>query len=415
MSGVTVTGDGLPVRTPRPPAESQAPRSGEPPAAEEPEQEKRRRRAMLLLLLLLSLLVLLTGIALWYFLFRQPIPLPLPTVIDLPGYTTSIYGSTTPIGVATSPDGSRIYVAQSGGDRTVAIFDARGNRVGVAQPPVSSGDEHVPVWLAIDPITSQLYVSDRPAGEVYVFDQDGGYMHSFALAVPIGGWQPIGLAFDAAGNLYVADLAAARARVEKFDRSGNLVQTFGEADRLSFPNGVAVDKAGNVIVADSNNGRLLAYRPDGTALAQVGRGVGVGELGMPRGLAIDGRGRIYVGDTTAQGVLVFGLAVGQTATDQPAPGSHSGPIPVGYFGGRTYVRGATAQALPAPPGGTSPPSAESGSPAQATGAIFDYLGFIGGPGVEDGRFTFPNGVAADGRGRIYVSDTGNNRIQIWSY
>lgn len=399
MAGIVVTGDGRPLVAPP------------SPAADEPGDERRRRRAVLLLLLLLSLLLLLAGIAVWYFLFRQPITLPLPTVIDLPGYTTSIYGSTTPIGVASSPDGSRIYVAQSGGARAVAIFDASGNRLGLAQPPASTGAEHVPVYLAIDPLSGQLYVSDRPTGKVFVYDRDGGYMHELALAAPIAGWQPIGLAFDAAGSLYVADIAALNPRVEKFDRAGNLVQTFGEGDGLSFPNGLAIDKVGNVIVADSNNGRLLAYRPDGTALAQVGRGVGVGELGMPRGVAIDGRGRIYVGDTTAQGVLVFGLVTSPPdASDAP-----SGAAPVGYFGGRTYVRGTAAQGLPVPGEGSSPTSAGSGGSTQATGATFDYLGFIGGPGIEDGRFTFPNGVAVDGRGRIYVSDTGNNRVQIWSY
>ena len=170
----------------------------------------------------------------------------------------------------------------------------------------------------------------------------------------------MGLAFDSTGNLYVADLAGATPRVEEFDRSFNLVRMFGEADSMSFANGVAIDGKGNVYVADSDNGRVLVYRPDGTALTQVGRGTAEGELGMPRGLAIDGRGRLYVVDNTAQGVAVMQL------TDGTAP-------------------------------------------------KLDYLGFLGGPGIEDGRFTFPNGVAVDGRGRLYVTDTSNDRVQTWSY
>jgi DNA-binding beta-propeller fold protein YncE len=369
MSGAVTTGDGLPVLVPKEPTGSQGPGTPETPAPEGPavpeapadrDEDKRRRRAIALLLLLLALLTLLIGIAIWYFLFRQPIPLPVPTVVDLPAYTTAMYGADGPVGVASSPDGSRIYVAQSGGDHVVLIFDAAGNQVGRAEPPASTGSEHVPVWLALDPLTSQLYVSDRPKGQVYVYDADGGYMHTFTATVPIPGWQPMGLAFDTAGNLYVADLAGPNRRVEKYDRSGNLVQTFGEADHLNFPNGVAVDAKGNVIIADSNNGRLMAYRPDGTLLAQVGRGVGVGELGMPRGVAIDGRERIYIGDTTAQAIEVMQLDDGSAPSIQ-------------------------------------------------------HLGLLGGPGIEDGRFTYPNGVAVDGRGRIYVSDTGNDRVQLWSY
>lgn len=322
--------------------------------------ERGRRRRWIVLLLLLGLLVVLIILALWYFLFRQPLPLPIPTIIDLPGYTTSFYGAANPIGVAVSPDGSRMYVAQTGGDRNVLIFDAGGNAVGLAAPPVSTGSDHVPVWIALDPLTSELYVSDRPTGTVYVYDNAGTFLREFVLAEPISGWQPMGLAFDTAGDLYVADLANASPRIERFDRSGNLVKTFGEGDRLSFPNGVAVDRSGNVFVADSNNGRLRAYRSDGTFLAQVGRGTGTGELALPRGVAIDGRDRIYVGDATGQGVSVFHL------NDGTAP-------------------------------------------------EIEYLGFFGGPGIEDGRFSFPNGVAADGRGRLYISDTNNDRVQLWSY
>ncbi|HET9680497.1 MAG TPA: NHL repeat-containing protein [Candidatus Limnocylindrales bacterium] len=360
MTGIAATPDGIPVPAPEPqpiPDDGAAP----PPAAEAPERDDRRRRRFLLLFLLLALLILLIGIALWYFLFRQPIPLPLPTTVDLPGYTTSLYGATGPMGVASSPDGTRVYVAQTGGDKTVVIFDGSGNRIGIAQPPAATtGDEHVPVWMALDPLTSDLYVSDRPTGAVYQYDRDGSYMRTVQLAVPIPGWQPMGLAFDAAGNLYVADLAGATPRVEEFDRSMNLVRTFGASDNLSFANGVAVDGKGNVYVADSDNGRVLVYRPDGTSLTQVGRGVAEGKLGMPRGLAIDGRGRLYIVDNTAQGVVLMQLNDGATPS-------------------------------------------------------LDYLGLVGGPGIEDGRFTFPNGVAADGRGRLYVTDTGNDRVQMWSY
>lgn len=330
----------------------------EPGAAGGEERDRRRRFAILFALL--GLLTFLIILAIWYFLFRQPLPLPIPTVVDLPGYTTSFYGAANPLGIAVSPDGSRVYVAQTEGRRTVLVFDGLGNALGEAAPPTTTGFDHVPVWLAIDPLTSELYVSDRPMGTIYVYDRDGSYQREVVLPEPIPGWQPMGLAFDPAGNLYVTDLAGAAPRVEMFDRGLQLVRTFGASDRLSFPNGVVVDQNGNVLLADSNNGRLLAYRPDGSLLAQVGRGTGVGELALPRGLALDGRGRIYVGDATGQGVLVYEL------TGDPAP-------------------------------------------------VLEYLGFFGGEGIADGRFSFPNGVAADGRGRVYVSDTNNDRVQMWSY
>jgi DNA-binding beta-propeller fold protein YncE len=363
MAAMDAAGDGtlaIPGAAPIPEDEG-APAPPPTPSPETAdEDEDRRRRRWLILFGLLGVLLILIFLALWYFLFRQPIPLPLPNTIEMPGYTTSFYGADNPIGVAVSPDGSRIYVAQTEGDRVVLVFDGSGAPVAVAEPPASTGSDHVPVWLAIDPLTSELYVSDRPTGQVYVYDSNGAYQRTLALPTPIQGWQPMGLAFDAAGNLYVTDLGGTVARVEMFDRTLSLVRTFGEADRLSFPNSLAVDAAGNVYVADSNNGRLMVYRPDGSSLAQVGRGSGQGELALPRGVAIDGGARIYVCDSTGQGVLVYRLV-----------------------------------------DGVSPD--------------LEYLGFFGGGGIADGRFGFPNGVAADGRGRLYVGDTTNDRVQMWSY
>jgi sugar lactone lactonase YvrE len=44
-----------------------------------------------------------------------------------------------------------------------------------------------------------------------------------------------------------------------------------------------------------------------------------------------------------------------------------------------------------------------------------YVASFGDQGVGDGQFMYPNGVASDGRGRIYVTDRQNNRIQVWGY
>jgi sugar lactone lactonase YvrE len=43
------------------------------------------------------------------------------------------------------------------------------------------------------------------------------------------------------------------------------------------------------------------------------------------------------------------------------------------------------------------------------------VGSFGNQGREDGTFLFPNGLATDTRGRIYVADRENNRIQVWGY
>jgi Uncharacterized conserved protein len=332
----------------------------QPAPVEDADDQRRRRRRMFLLLFLVGLLGLLLSIVLWYFFFRKPLPLPEIVNIPMPGYQTSIYGSESPLGIAVMPDGSRIYVADTEGDRVVRVFDLAGNLVSTLTPPAETGTEHVPIWVAVNPVTADVYVSDRPTGQVYVYDQDGVYAQAFAPTTAIPGWQPAGITFDAKGNVLVTDMSGPSPRVELFDPSGNLLRTFGEQDHLSFPNGVAVDKKGNVYIADSNNGRLLVYAPDGTLASQVGRGVGTGKLGLPRGVSIDDEGRVLVCDATAQGVHAYRVL---------------------------------------------------GDP----GSDLQYLGFFGSQGIGDGQLSFPNGVANDARGRVYITDTGNNRIQVWSY
>ena len=127
-----------------------------------------------------------------------------------------------------------------------------------------------------------------------------------------------------------------------------------------FPNGVAVDGDGRVYVTDSNNGRLLVFDAAGTVVAKIGRGGGAGNLGLPRGIVVDGAGRVFVVDTSSQGVSVYrSLAEGDLAPE--------------------------------------------------------HLGFFGGHGIADGEFAFPMGIAVDGHGRIYIADTANDRVQVWSY
>jgi len=336
---------------------------GESAVEDELEEEpRRRRRKAIFALFLLGLLAMLATITIWYLVFRQPIPVPLPIIPDakLPAYATSIFGTNNPMGIAVSPDGNRIYVADTEGERVVRVFDAAGNPVAVAQPPETTGTEHVPVWVAIDPLTEEVYVTDRPTGEIYIYDRDGVYQRTLTLAKPIKGWQPVGIAFDKDGLLYVGDIGAAYPLIRVFDRTATAVRTIGETSKMSFPNGIAVDRDGNVYVADSNNGRLVVFDTAGKIRAQVGRGTGQGNLGLPRGVAVDGNGRVHVGDATGQGVFVF-----RAPTDEDRR--------------------------------------------------LDFVGFFGGEGVADGQFEFPNGVAVDGRGRVYVADTINDRIQVWSY
>ncbi len=71
-------------------------------------------------------------------------------------------------------------------------------------------------------------------------------------------------------------------------------------DVLGFRNplGVAVDESGNIYVAEYGNHRIQKFDSEGNLLARWGtRGPGDGQFDHPRGVAVDGSGNVYVADT----------------------------------------------------------------------------------------------------------------------
>ena len=328
---------------------------------EPPAPPKSRRKLLLIVIALLLFLLLLIGaVFVWYALTKKPLTqLPMLSSSTPPHYVATMYDVQQPIGVAVDEPNNRVYVTQSEGDREVAVFDMSGNRLDPLAAPGGSKAFHIPVYVAVDPTTSNVYVSDRATSTVYVYDSEGAYLKEFK---PNGmkSWQPMALSFDADGNLFATDVSAPTQKVLKIAPDGSISQTFGEKDGLAFPNGVVTSPDGTVYVTDSNHSRALAYKPDGTLVGSFARGSSDSPLGLPRGITIDDRGRIYVVDTTNQNLQVF--TPGDTPTDVPT-----------------------------------------------------YSFSVGEEGTAEGNFEYPNGIAVDSRSRLYITDRENNRVQVWSY
>lgn len=326
-----------------------------------PTKMSRRKRKIAALVILLVIFALLFG---WYLMNRKPFTeLPGLSSTKLPHYEFSIYGTSHPLGVAATASGDRIYVTQSDGERVVRIFDAKGKPVGTLKPPKSAGVSHIPVYVAINPTTQDVYVSDRVTASIYVYDAKGKFLRTFAPKGDLGGkWSPLGLAFSPDGILYATDVREVPAkshRVLAFAPDGKLVRSMGTPGQLSFPNGIVVDSHGNIQVSDSNNGRLVIFNVAGKMVGTISRGVGEGDLGLPRGAAVDDADRLFVADTADHMVRVYAI-------------DKSKPTPT-------------------------------------------YIGSFGGEGQLDGTFEYPNGVATDTRSHIYVTDRENNRVQVWGY
>jgi len=117
-------------------------------------------------------------------------------------------------------------------------------------------------------------------------------------------------------KLYVADTGNSRIAILGLD--GNIeseISTFyanGEEDVLSNPQGVFVTDVGHVYVADSGNGRIIEFLPDGTYIREIGRPVTdlitVGQIYTPTKLVVDKVGRIYA--------IAYGINLGLVEFDK---------------------------------------------------------------------------------------------------
>jgi sugar lactone lactonase YvrE len=206
---------------------------------------------------------------------------------------------------------------------------------------------------------------------------------------------PAGAALDAAGNLYVADTA--NNRVLEYDAplsSGKAAsRVFGQPDftqyapnnggvratSLFVPDALALDKQGNLYVADGLNNRVLEYdaplistmaasrvfgQPDFT---HNDRGLSANGLSLPEGVTLDQQGNLYVGDTVNNRVLEY---------DAPLA---SGMAASRVFGQPTFITNTSNN------GGLSAKSLD-----------------------------IPAGVVLDALGNLYVADTGNSRVLVYS-
>jgi DNA-binding beta-propeller fold protein YncE len=83
--------------------------------------------------------------------------------------------------------------------------------------------------------------------------------------------RPTDVAFDAAGNIFVAD-GHGNSRIAKFDSAGRFISSWGqrgsEQGQFDTPHSLAVDAQGNVYVADQGNKRIQVFDNNGTFKTQ---------------------------------------------------------------------------------------------------------------------------------------------------
>jgi streptogramin lyase len=224
-----------------------------------------------------------------------------------------------PVGVAVDAS-YNVYVADLGNEEirkitpngVVTTFAGSG-AAGSANGSGTAVSFSLPTGVAVD-ASGNVYVADQnnnlireinPSGTVSTLAGSGsaGYVNGAGTGASFN--TPSGVAVDASGNVYVADLEN---RVIRKITPAGVVSTFagaaGGSVNFSAPVGVAVDANGNVYVADQKTNLISMITPAGVATTLAGSGAagsanGVGttaSFNFPTGVAVDFDGNVYVAD-----------------------------------------------------------------------------------------------------------------------
>ena len=279
-------------------------------------------------------------------------------------------------------DGSnRIFMLTPGGTISTVAGNGTWGYSGNGSPAISAELEG-PAGVVVDG-AGNLYFSDfgnnvirqiTPAGIISTVAGNGtwGYGGDGGPATSAELEGPTGIAVDGAGNLYIADASNNRIRKVTPGQGWTITTVAGGGSggdggpatsaALASPEGVAVDGAGNLYIADSGHGVIREVTPGGIIST-----VPLNNAKWPVGVALDGAGNLYISDPTA-GLIRMVAPSGFVTT---VAGNGSCAIVDGY--GTCY----------------------SGDNGPATGA----------------ELSNPSYIALDGAGNLYIADSSNYCIR----
>ena len=204
-------------------------------------------------------------------------------------------------------------------DGTVTTFAGKPTKI-INDIKDTAGMDH-PSGIAVDK-SGNVFVSDlnkdfikkiTPAGKVSIIAGNGGMGKKDGRGNEATFYLPAGIALDARDNLYVCD--SYNNMIRKISPAGMVTTIAGRSKRGSrdgkdttasfwHPNGIAVDKADNVYVADMGNNKIRKITPGGEVTTFAGSDMAGSANGQvhaalfyhPYGVVLDKAGNLYVAD-----------------------------------------------------------------------------------------------------------------------
>jgi len=374
------------------------------------------------------------------------------TLAGSPGSTGSVDDTgaaarfSTPLGLAIDSAGN-IYVADNG-NHTIRKITPAGVVTTLAGSPGLAGDQDGTGANASFNTPNDLAING--AGNLFVTTGVGTIREVTVAGVvtTVAGqpWDlstvdgtgtnarfnnPGKLTVDGSGNLYVTEAdshcirkitpAMVVTTIAGTVGASGSTDGVGPGALFNFPDGLAADASGNLLVADTVNGTLRKIASNGTVttLAGIpaagsadGWGLTVPAFYQPRGIAVTSSGNLYVADVANSTLREIGMWADVTTL-------------AGLAGSEGIAEGTGSTARFTAPYGVCVDAtgnvyvADSGSnrirKITPSGETSTYAGAVS-PGSTDGttinaRFRSPRGLAIDANGNVFVADTSNNTIR----